>query len=129
MGVSLPARGEWIEILLMRLNPVMSTSLPARGEWIEIVFGSKMADAVASLPARGEWIEMPHCLKKNGTPACLSPHGESGLKWAGTLVSAFFWMSLPTRRKWSGMGECIEIGWYRRGVRLPSLRESGLVWG
>ena len=55
---SLPAWGEWIEILHPLFSVSILRSLPAWGEWIEIDF-----DNVAHLDVTG-----------------LSPHGESGLK-------------------------------------------------
>ena len=35
-------------------------SLPARGEWIEMEEAGKLDASIASLPARGEWIEIHH---------------------------------------------------------------------
>ena len=56
-------------------------SLPARGEWIEISSASAFVGAVnESLPARGEWIEIIKYLIALFKPDRLSPHGESGLK-------------------------------------------------
>ena len=34
-------------------------SLPMRGEWIEILFGGYFNSSFRSLPMRGEWIEIP----------------------------------------------------------------------
>ena len=34
---SLPARGAWIEIILLELDNISEMSLPARGAWIEIM--------------------------------------------------------------------------------------------
>jgi len=56
--VSLPARGEWIEINIVSRCRVILMSLPARGEWIEINIVSRCRVILMSLPARGEWIEM-----------------------------------------------------------------------
>jgi len=45
----------------MKIHPRISPkkSLPARGEWIEIIGVEKcLASFFASLPARGEWIEI-----------------------------------------------------------------------
>ena len=56
---SLPMRGEWIEIhdACCTGRPWRS-SLPMRGEWIEIFRTTPRLRRVVSLPMRGEWIEM-----------------------------------------------------------------------
>jgi len=57
--VSLPAWGEWIEILMIRTTfSDLTTSLPAWGEWIEITKTALEMDIARSLPAWGEWIEI-----------------------------------------------------------------------
>ena len=79
--LSLPMRGEWIEIISApflgwtchRLSPcgesglksvipsginVVALSLPMRGEWIEIADGISPTLNTWSLPMRGEWIEI-----------------------------------------------------------------------
>lgn len=58
--LSLPMRGEWIEIKGVMQNRGWSIkSLPMRGEWIEILHPAERAKKeVTSLPARGEWIEI-----------------------------------------------------------------------
>ena len=33
-------------------------SLPVRGEWIEILYSGKLYSVYGSLPVRGEWIEI-----------------------------------------------------------------------
>ena len=57
--MSLPMRGEWIEIPPPTGWPNASTgSLPMRGEWIEIKSEKFNGRGHESLPMRGEWIEM-----------------------------------------------------------------------
>ena len=48
-------------------------SLPMRGEWIEMSRLSKMPSISASLPMRGEWIEMLS-LVDGGRRRRVSPH-------------------------------------------------------
>ena len=55
-------------------------SLPMRGEWIEIKIGRKYRGPAVSLPMRGEWIEIKSGLRLLRRHQCLSPCGESGLK-------------------------------------------------
>ena len=56
--LSLPMRGEWIEIAGIIHRRRTPWSLPMRGEWIEIQPAHAAASASASLPMRGEWIEI-----------------------------------------------------------------------
>ena len=56
-------------------------SLPMRGEWIEICGRCAKWAAKRSLPMRGEWIEMSVRFPATTTGTCLSPCGESGLKF------------------------------------------------
>jgi len=103
---SLPMRGEWIEIsdaLLAfftreSLSPCGESglkcfngdresdsckSLPMRGEWIEIMESPiTFASLRMSLPMRGEWIEIPLPAPFLRLHGCLSPCGESGLKFS-----------------------------------------------
>ena len=60
--MSLPAWGEWIEILSVSIRYVFNKSLPAWGEWIEITVEA-VTDiyTIESLPAWGEWIEISIC--------------------------------------------------------------------
>ena len=94
--VSLPMRGEWIEIYdslkrntyVQGLSPcgesglkcqltadvlIHRVSLPMRGEWIEIRWYYKTGVNIMSLPMRGEWIEIltPDA---NHIPMRVSPH-------------------------------------------------------
>ena len=55
-------------------------SLPMRGEWIEIMAAKKGGRGCASLPMRGEWIEIQSRDESANPHNCLSPCGESGLK-------------------------------------------------
>ena len=56
--LSLPMRGEWIEIISSAVTAGARPSLPMRGEWIEIGNRRRTAILHRSLPMRGEWIEM-----------------------------------------------------------------------
>ena len=48
-------------------------SLPMRGEWIEITARQKDGNRMKSLPMRGEWIEI--CRRETrSTRSCVSPH-------------------------------------------------------
>ena len=101
--MSLPAWGEWIEIVYQdrkrkrksRLSPHGESglkyhglaaaghdhqSLPAWGEWIEIIAQAICRTRATSLPAWGEWIEIQQATSGSHSPTSLSPHGESGLK-------------------------------------------------
>ena len=50
-------------------------SLPMRGEWIEIKAAlQKIEEAKASLPMRGEWIEMGNVNRKIIILRIVSPH-------------------------------------------------------
>ena len=67
VALSVPAKG--------------AVSLPVRGEWIEILATQGFAKfLVASLPVRGEWIEIGHHDPAGLAESSLSPCGESGLK-------------------------------------------------
>ena len=56
--MSLPMRGEWIEMYNTRVLFPLVRSLPMRGEWIEIVKSCNKYETLKSLPMRGEWIEI-----------------------------------------------------------------------
>ena len=56
--LSLPMRGEWIEMGVVSSTQRVSTSLPMRGEWIEISHKGYDYNSTTSLPMRGEWIEI-----------------------------------------------------------------------
>ena len=55
---SRPARGGWIEILVVAICCALIWSRPARGGWIEIVFNLPSQNLRPSRPARGGWIEI-----------------------------------------------------------------------
>ena len=62
-SVSLPMRGEWIEMIDCSSSHdwTIVLSLPMRGEWIEMRDGTlavNLAAVIVSLPMRGEWIEI-----------------------------------------------------------------------
>ncbi len=84
---SLPMRGEWIEICPSPFEIVKKLSLPMRGEWIEIVrIIMHFCTVVLSLPMRGEWIEISPSRHRDLMRQCLSPCGESGLKYFSAQV-------------------------------------------
>ena len=56
-------------------------SLPMRGEWIEINALTFMSNKYKSLPMRGEWIEIFLLRQAAPNQYSLSPCGESGLKF------------------------------------------------
>ena len=58
MSGSLPSRGAWIEISVIRHVFDLLVSLPSRGAWIEINIVSGLIVDFASLPSRGAWIEI-----------------------------------------------------------------------
>ena len=54
-----------------------------------------------SLPMRGEWIEILPIEAVWFPPiSCLSPCGESGLKFERRMIMAEFTKSLPMRGEW-----------------------------
>ena len=55
-------------------------SLPVRGAWIEMVIVRFSRDSVSSLPVRGAWIEIQIGRGKWLAYARRSPCGERGLK-------------------------------------------------
>ena len=71
--LSLPMRGEWIEMAPISPPCMRSPSLPMRGEWIEIVGGVVLTARRRSLPMRGEWIEIAH-LRPASRQGAVSPH-------------------------------------------------------
>ena len=79
-GVSLSARGAWIEMLL--LVPVLvpsCSSLSARGAWIEMLTGTdNYTKAIRSLSARGAWIEISRAPRICRSASSRSPQGERG---------------------------------------------------
>jgi len=75
-------------------------SLPTRGEWIEIIMDISKASRNASLPTRGEWIEINFEGCGFAQTLSLFPHGESGLKYKTCRCSWKNTWSLPTRGEW-----------------------------
>jgi len=77
-----------------------------------------------SLPAWGEWIEIFARVDNSSFVCCLSPHGESGLKWIHLEKRPHRFESLPA---W---GEWIEIARLRKQLQstfcLSPHGESGL---
>ena len=75
-------------------------SLPMRGEWIEIALSFLRPPYAWSLPMRGEWIEIAPCGRARCAPTGLSPCGESGLKFFGGEYGHVGIASLPMRGEW-----------------------------
>ena len=50
---SLPARGAWIEILVVRLTRPLRESLPARGAWIEMTGYGTASISPSVAPRKG----------------------------------------------------------------------------
>ena len=51
--LSLPVRGDWIEIDKFGFNMWRTTSLPVRGAWIEIVLDSSGKATIVVAPCEG----------------------------------------------------------------------------
>ena len=76
-------------------------SLPMRGEWIEIsIFRTNLAARALSLPMRGEWIEINLQGYWGSVRVGLSPCGESGLKSMTRARERARTKSLPMRGEW-----------------------------
>ena len=127
-SVSLPMRGEWIEIEVLPgcVQPGVG-SLPMRGEWIEMHGGAGRGLRHASLPMRGEWIEILCQRSPRSMDCSLSPCGESGLKCQGRFLGRAGSRSLPMRGEWieisSAVGESIQtVSLPMRGewIEMPS---------
>ena len=155
--MSLPMRGEWIEIKRAFWKWAIRLSLPMRGEWIEIEFvgvetllrnglspcgesGLKFSCSFQSAPAsdrslpmRGEWIEMRRQVHRHPQPR-LSPCGESGLKWAVPQPFKRQLRSLPMRGEWIEMlpkRECLGAVWRSlpmRGEWIEMRRSACRCW-
>ena len=66
---------------------IMYLSLPMRGEWIEMYLNVPSCPSpLESLPMRGEWIEIICNYVMYRNTLCLSPCGESGLKCQNPLL-------------------------------------------
>ena len=59
-----------------------------------------MDGRIPSLPMRGEWIEISYFRRADLARSCLSPCGESGLKWHSMATAAAEAGSLPMRGEW-----------------------------
>ena len=83
-----------------RQNCYFALSLPVRGAWIEIGMVKYFTIYLESLPVRGAWIEITMQLLgifKNG---CRSPCGERGLKLCSPIITEIGAKSLPVRGAW-----------------------------
>ena len=122
---SLPMRGEWIEInSLMRPTSVAETSLPMRGEWIEISIFRFRAHTAGCLSPCGESGLKFACVFCPSVNSCLSPCGESGLKYSVDYPTLPTPRSLPMRGEWIEMESCIMLRLHR--LCLSPCGESGL---
>ena len=70
--MSLPAEGEWIEMIMLRQNKQHKMSIPAEGEWIEMIVEGIIQWFAQSLPAEGEWIEI-YVIAGHGAGDSVSP--------------------------------------------------------
>ncbi len=75
-------------------------SLPVRGAWIEMVIVRFSRDSVSSLPVRGAWIEIQIGRGKWLAYARRSPCGERGLKSPPVVCRWIKTPSLPVRGAW-----------------------------
>ena len=91
-------------------SPVKLWSLPMRGEWIEILILRSALHALWSLPMRGEWIEITMDAISLSTPSSLSPCGESGLKSLILYTVISPTVSLPMRGEWIEMHQQNHLG-------------------
>ena len=83
-GLSLPLRGEWIEIDVAEFLGVSERSLSLCGEsGLKWEIGIFAKNANGSLPLRGEWIEIDRLDSGRPRLVGLSLCGESGLKCLG----------------------------------------------
>ena len=80
--LSHPARGAWIEIPRRQTaRTACARSHPARGAWIEMHAAPFAHGCAVSHPARGAWIEMPPPAKAKNPAAGRTPQGVRGLKF------------------------------------------------
>ena len=77
-----------------RQNCYFAQSLPVRGAWIEMAIVRFSRGSVSSLPVRGAWIEMLSSIRCVVVTPSRSPCGERGLKcfihnnlWMGIYVA------------------------------------------
>mgnify|MGYP006875923028 CR=1 FL=1 len=81
MTPSLPAWGEWIEIVFAPVPLVPDPGLSPHGEsGLKFTYPWYNITTKLSLPAWGEWIEICTGSPPRKYHLRLSPHGESGLK-------------------------------------------------
>ncbi len=129
---SLPSRGAWIEMVLVRQRPLDVIGRSPHGErglkyhsprmrWkkscrsphgergLKYKLPQNKNHPQPSLPSRGAWIEICTCHNLLQLQTCRSPHGERGLKSLCSASNLSITMSLPSRGAW------IEI---HKGVRF-----------
>ena len=79
--MSLPMRGAWIEIYIVRAEILIPHGRSPCGErGLKYIRKHFVADGVKSLPMRGAWIEITGSFGQYGA-ARRSPCGERGLKF------------------------------------------------
>ena len=78
--MSLPTRGEWIEILFTDFKKLELSLSPHGESGLKYPKPQLIQFLSKSLPTRGEWIEILFPAKHMQSIFRLSPHGESGLK-------------------------------------------------
>ena len=100
VALSLPVRGAWIEILIMKTVRISVESLPVRGAWIEITsYALYFAPGAVSLPVRGAWIEMVYPCPPRLPPRSLPVRGAWIEIFYGRTQSEAL-ASLPVRGAW-----------------------------
>ena len=106
------------------LAAMRGLSLPARGAWIEIRRAAGCGSPYRSLPARGAWIEISTGSRRSASIGCRSPQGERGLKSFFPRLPSACSMSLPARGAWIEIWLCLPAR--RIGVRRSPQGERGL---
>ena len=114
---SLPVRGAWIEIALVKRKELSPWSLPVRGAWIEMRKQVARELGLSSLPVRGAWIEIELRRTNGGRWKPSLPVRGAWIEIPTTASSLRPPESLPVRGAW------IEIQQYRTifvgGMSLP----------
>ena len=95
-----------------------------RGEWVEIGLMVRRSLQSTSLPVRGEWVEITHHQKPPQKIRCLSPCGESGLKYQIGNGEPRADLSLPVRGEWVEISRLVTMRPLITG--LSPCGESGL---
>ena len=75
-------------------------SYPARGMWIEMIIISNDGDFDLSYPARGMWIEIHFRSRRLSLVVRRTPRGVCGLKCPGNSRHTSLAWSYPARGMW-----------------------------